>query len=226
VVHERALARVPERLGEKEAAAVPEAFITAHDAISTQAGLRPGEVLLVHGAGGGVGPAAVQIGRLAGARVFASVRNDRARDAVAGLGAGPLPDQGFEEALLAATDGRGADVILELVGGSHFPANLRALAHKGRIVVVSIASGNEVALPLVTLMQKRAAIRGTVLRARPLEEKAAAVHAFERELVPGLADGRLVALIDSVFPVERVTDAFDRLGSSGKVGKVLLEFPG
>jgi NADPH2:quinone reductase len=224
LVHERCVTAVPDALDEQGAAAVPEAFITAHDAVCMQSGLRPGETLLVHGAGGGVGGAAVQIGLFAGARVLGTVRADGARTAVAEAGAEPIDDTDFAQAVLEATAGRGADVILELVGALHFPANFDALAVKGRIVVVGVGAGHEFDLSLRALMQKRASIRGTVLRARPLEEKAAAVRAFEREVVPGLAGGRLRPAIDSVFPAEHATDGFDRLEASGKVGKVLLEF--
>jgi putative PIG3 family NAD(P)H quinone oxidoreductase len=218
-VHERAVARVPDRLTDEAAAAVPEAFITAHDAVVTQAGLRPGETLLVHGAAGGVGSAAVQIGLCHGARVVAVVRSDAAAKVVAALGAEVVRDDRFADAF-----GGAADVILELVGAPHFPANLEVLAPKGRIVVVGVGAGQEIDLPLLVLMQKRATIRGTVLRARPLEEKGTVVRSFEREVVPFLAAGRMRPLVDSVYPADRVTEAFDRLESSGKLGKVLLDF--
>lgn len=225
VVHERCVTRIPSSLGDREAAAVPEAFVTAHDAVCTQAGLRPGETLLVHGAAGGVGSAACQIGALAGARVLAAIRSEPGAGALDALGAEPIPDDGFANAVLERTDGRGADVILELVGAPHFPGNLEALAPGGRIVVVGVGAGHETTFSLLALMQRRALVRGTVLRPRPLEEKALAVRAFEREVVPALASGRIRPLIDSVFPAERVTDAFDRLESRGKTGKVLIEFP-
>jgi putative PIG3 family NAD(P)H quinone oxidoreductase len=218
LAHERCVARVPDALDERGAAAVPEAFITAHDAAFTQAGLRPGETLLVHGAGGGVGTAAVQLGMAAGARVVATVRTPQVEHPVASLGAEVVREQDFPGGAPSA------DVILELVGGAHFPANLDVLARRGRIVVVSVAGGNEIKLPLVVLMQKRATILGTALRSRPLEEKAAAVRAFEREVVPGLASRRLRPLVDSVHPADEVRAAFDRLGERGKVGKVLLDF--
>lgn len=223
-VHERCVARVPDAIGERAAAAVPEAFVTAHDAICTQAGLRPGETLLVHGAAGGVGSAAVQIGVSMGANVLGVVRSDEAAAFVRELGATPVADDGFAGAVHELTGGRGADVVLELVGASHFPANLDALAEKGRIVVVGTGSGAEIGLQLFWLMRKRASIRGTVLRARTLEEKALAVRAFEREVVPALASGRMRPVVDSVFPAERVTDAFERLEGSGKRGKVLVQF--
>jgi NADPH:quinone reductase len=224
LVHERCLARVPERLEEREAAAVPEAFITAHDAARSQAGLTPGEMLLVHGAAGGVGTAAIQIGLATGARVLGVVRSARAAEAVGELGARPIEESDLVSGAQEATDGRGVDVVLELVGAPHFPADLEALAPGGRIIVVGVGAGQEATIPLLRLMQKRATVRGTVLRPRPLEEKAAAVRAFEREVVPALADGRMRAVVDSVYAVDDVADAFDRLAGRGKVGKVLLEF--
>lgn len=219
LVHERCIAQVPDALGEQEAAAIPEAFITAHDAAFTRAGLRPGETLLVHGANGGVGTAAVQLGHAVGARVVATVRTLKVEEAVASLGADVLHEADFPGAMSVSPD-----VILELVGATNFPANLDVLARRGRIVVVSVAGGNEIQLPLGMLMQKRMTIVGTVLRARPLEEKAAAVRAFEREVVPGLASGRLRPLVDSVYPAGDARAAFDRLEERGKVGKVLLDF--
>jgi len=222
--HERCVTRVPDVLDERGAAAVPEVFITAHDAVAMQAGLRPGEVLLVHGAAGGVGSAACQIGVSLGARVLGTVRSEAARVAVEALGVEPVDDEGFAAAVLELTGGRGADVVLELVGAPHFPGNLEALAPKGRIVVVGVGAGQEVSIPLLALMGKRATLRGTVLRARSLEEKATAVRAFEREVVPGLAAGRLRSLVDSVFPADEVRAAFDRLEGRGKLGKVLIEF--
>lgn len=224
LVHERCITTVPARLEVQEAAAIPEAFITAHDAIMSQAGLRMGETLLVHGAAGGVGSAAVQIGLSAGARVLGSVRSDAATAAVRDLGAEVVPDDSFASAVAETTGGRGVDVILELVGAQHFPANLDALAPLGRIVVVGVGASAEIKLDLLGLMKRRGSIRGTVLRARPLEQKAAAVRAFEREVVPGLADGTMRARIDATFAAERVRAAFDRLGAPGKVGKVLVEF--
>jgi NADPH:quinone reductase len=224
LVHERCLAPVPERLDDREAAAVPEAFITAHDAVRSQAELTVGETLLVHGAAGGVGTAAVQIGLVTGARVLGVVRSERASAAVRELGAEPIENETFAHRVDEATEGRGADVVLELVGAPHFEDDLEALALRGRVVIVGVGAGQETTIQLRTLMQKRAVVRGTVLRPRPLEEKAAAVRAFEREVLPALADGRMRPLVDSVFPGADVTEAFDRLAGSGKVGKVLIEF--
>jgi NADPH2:quinone reductase len=222
VVHERSVTRVPDRLGDDEAAAVPEAFITAHDAVCIQAGLRPGETLLVNGANGAVGSAAVQIGIAVGARVLGSVRSDEAAEVVRALGAEAVSGPDLVSAVSGATAGAGADVVLELVGAPHFPGNLEALATLGRIVVVGIAAGSTIELDLMGLMRRRASIRGTVLRARPLEGKAAAVRAFECEVVPMLADGRVRARVDATFALDEVHAAFDRL--SERSGKILVAF--
>ena len=221
VVHERHAVAVPERLDDEEAAAVPEAFITAHDAIVSQAGLRAGDVLLVTGANGGVGTAAVQIGVLAGARVFASVRSEEAGGRLADLGAEVVAPGDAVERVRSAG---GADVVLELVGSPNLAGDLDALATKGRIVIVGTGAGDEAPLSLRALMGRRGRILGTVLRARPLEQKATAVQAFGHEIVPFLADGRAHGIVDRVFPAEQVDDAFEYMARPGKFGKVLLGF--
>jgi NADPH:quinone reductase len=222
VVHERHVGRVPDALADEDAAAVPEVFITAHDAVFTQGGLRMGETLLVTGANGGVGTAALQLGRALGARVFGSARSSEIRSRLEDeLGVETVDADGFDRPLAEAG---GADVVLELVGAPNLERDFDALAPKGRIVVVGTGAGAEGELSLRKLMGKRARLIGTVLRARPLEEKAAAVQAFAREVVPLLADGRLRAVVDRVFPAEQVTDAFQHMVRPGKLGKVLLAF--
>jgi NADPH2:quinone reductase len=221
VVHERHVVAVPERLDDEEAAAVPEAFLTAHDAIVTQGGLRSGNVLLVNGASGGVGTAAVQIGRLTGARVIATARDEDARRRLEELGADAVaPDEGVER---ARAEG-GADVVLELVGGPNLAGDLEALATWGRVVIVGTGAGAEATLSLRALMARRGRILASTLRARPLEEKAAAVQAFGREIVPALEDGRVHGVVDRVFPIEEFEEAFEHLARPGKFGKVLLRF--
>jgi NADPH:quinone reductase len=224
LVHERAVARVPDTLNDEDAAAVAEAFITAHDAVAVQAALRPGDHLLVHGAAGGVGSAAGQIGVRMGARVIGVVRHEPGRELMRSLGATPVGDDDFAAAVARETGGHGADVVLELVGAPHFPGNLEALAVRGRLIVVGVAAGHEVQLSLLRMMQKRATLKGTVLRARPIEEKGAAVRAFERELVPALAAGTIRPLVDRVFDAADASAAFDHLAAPGKTGKVLLRF--
>jgi NADPH:quinone reductase-like Zn-dependent oxidoreductase len=221
VVHERHVVAVPDRLDDEEAAAVPEAFITAHDAVITQAGLGPGDVLLVNGANGGVGTAAVQIGVLTGAHVFASARSDGARGRLAELGADAMD---AEDAFRLVRGEGGADVVLELVGAPNLAGDLEALAAKGRVVIVGTGAGDEAPLSLRALMGRRGRILGTMLRARPLEEKAAAVQAFGHHVLPFLADGRAVGIVDRVFPAEEAVDAFDYMAQPGKFGKVLLRF--
>lgn len=222
VVHERCVTRVPERLDPGQAAAVPEAFITAHDALR-QCRLRPGETVLVHGATGAVGSAAVGIACVSGARVIAPIGSSEGAEAVASIGAEPVDDRA--EAIASAAGPRGVDVVVELVGGASVETALDVLAVGGRIVVVSVAGGSTAELDLLRLMVRRATIRGTVLRARPLDEKAAAVQAFAREVVPMLADGRLTPSIDTVFDIDDVRAAFGRLAERGKRGKVLVRFP-
>jgi NADPH:quinone reductase-like Zn-dependent oxidoreductase len=220
-VHERHVVAVPERLDDREAAAVPEAFLTAFDAIVSQAGLGPGDVLLVNGANGGVGTAAVQIARHIGARVIASARSDEAQARLAELGAEAVGPGDVEERVGAAG---GADVILELVGGPNIAGDLAVLATKGRLLLVGSGGGDTAELSLRAVTGRRARILGTVLRARPLEEKAAAVQAFGHHLLPALAEGRLRGIVDRVFPVEQADAAFDYMAQPGKFGKVLLEF--
>jgi NADPH2:quinone reductase len=220
-VHERHLAPVPAGLDDRSAAGVPEASITAHDAIVTQAGLGPGDVLLVNGANGAVGISAIQIGHALGARVFANARHDHLRERIAALGAEPVAPENTVERV---RDAGGADVVLELVGAPNLAGDLDTLAPKGRIVVVGTAAGAEAPLSLGKLMGRRASVRGTLLRARSLEEKAVAVRAWEHAVVPLYGDGRATMPIDRVFPAAEAADAFDYLGRPGKFGKVLLEF--
>ena len=210
-VHERHVARIPDDLTDREAAAVPEAFITAHDAVFTRAGLALGETLLVNGASGGVGTAAVQLGVAAGARVLANARSHREA----------LTDMGAEPCVLS--EARGVDVVLELVGAANLAGSLEALALRGRIIVVGTGAGADTELSLRALMGRRASVMGTVLRARSMEEKAAAVQAFARSVVPHLAAGRARPVIDRVFPVAEAAAAFEHLSAPGKLGKVLLE---
>ena len=181
-------------------------------------------MLLVHGAGGAVGTAAVQIGLLAGARVFGVARSVEARERVQAQGAEALAEEDFAVRVQELTTGAGVDVIVELVGAPHFPANVDALATLGRIVVVGVGAGARIELSLLRLMQKRATLRGTTLRARSVIEKAAAVAAFERDVVPALAAGRLRVDIDSVYPAWEAGEALEHVAAKGKLGKVLLSF--
>jgi NADPH2:quinone reductase len=215
VVHERVLMPVPQALDWPAAGGLPEVFTTAHDALFTQAQLRPGERLLVHGGAGGVGTAAIQLARAAGARVTATVRRAEMREAVADLGAEVIGCEGFAE--------HGPfDVILELVGAPNMPENLNALATRGRIVVIGVSAGVKSELNLLALMGKRARIHGSTLRARPLEEKALAARLLEHEVLPLFADGTLGVPIAETFPLDAAAEAYERFTAGGKLGKIVL----
>ncbi len=216
VVHERTAMPVPEELDWTAAGGVPEAFTTAHDALFTQAGLMCGERLLVHGAAGGVGMAAVQLGTMAGARVTATVRDPACREAVSALGVLALAPDDFAAA-------GPFDVILELVGAPNLPGNLAALASRGRIAVIGVGAGFNAELNLLALMGKRATIHGSMLRSRSLEDKAAAARLVERAVLPGFASGDLSVPVAATFPLDGVTDAYARFKAGAKLGKIVLE---
>jgi NADPH:quinone reductase len=219
VVHERILMPVPDNLDWAAAGAVPEVFTTAHDGVFTQAGLEAGERLLVHGGAGGVGTAAIQLGRAAGARVTATVRSPEHRDAVAELGAEVIAPEGFEA--------HGPfDVILELVGAPNLPGNLQALSLWGRIMVIGIGAGAKAELNLALAMQKRARIYTSTLRARPLEEKAITARAMERSVLPLLASGAVRTPVAATYPLAQAPAAYDRFAEGGKFGKIVLTVNG
>ena len=219
VVHERILMPVPDNLDWVQAGGVPETFTTAQDGIFTQAGLRPGERLLVHGGAGGVGTAAIQIAHASGARVTATVRNPDLRAAVAALGAEVIAPEGF-------ADHGPFDVILELVGALNMPGNLEALALWGRIMVIGISAGAKAELNLGLAMQRRARICNSTLRPRPLEEKAMTARAMERSVLPLLASGAVRVLVAATYPLEEAVAAYDRFAEGGKLGKIVLTMGG
>jgi putative PIG3 family NAD(P)H quinone oxidoreductase len=215
VVHERVLMPVPQNLDWPAAGGLPEVFTTAYDAVFTQAGLRAGERLLVHGGAGGVGTAAIQLGTTAGARVYATVHNADLHNQAAQLGAEVLDPEGFAE--------HGPfDVILELVGAPNLPDDLNALRTGGRIAVIGIGAGAKAELNLGLLMAKRARIHGSTLRARPLEEKALTARAMERSVLPLFESGRLRVPIAATYPLERAEEAYERFAAGGKLGKIVL----
>jgi NADPH:quinone reductase len=216
ILHERLLMPVPDSLSWVEAGGLPEVFTTAHDALFTQAQLRAGERLLVHGAAGGVGTAGVQLGIMAGARVTATVRSEGKRDAVAELGATVLAPGEF-------TDHGPFDVVLELVGGPNMDANLDALETGGRIVVIGVGGGPKAELFLPKLMGKRARIQASTLRARPLEEKAVCARLVEHHVLPGFATGALRVPIAETYPLDEVERAYDRFAEGDKLGKIVLD---
>jgi putative PIG3 family NAD(P)H quinone oxidoreductase len=221
VTHERALARIPDGMSFEHAAAIPEAFVTAHDAIVTQAGLRGGEVLLVHAAGSGVGTAAVQLGRALGAYVIGTARtaDKLARAAALGLDAQVVPD---DAGRFAAQVKPAPHVVLELVGGGYLAEDTRCVVPLGRIVLVGLLAGAKAELDLGLVLRKRLRIFGTVLRSRPLEEKLAAMRAFEDQIVPLIARGKLAPVIDTVMDLDQAAAAHARMASNAGVGKIVL----
>src|SRR3954454_18701198 len=214
-VNERLVMPIPDELDWVAAGGVPEVFTTAHDALFTQAGLNCGERLLVHGAAGGVGMAAVQLGVMAGARVTATVRNEANRERIGALGVNAIAAEGFEEA-------GPFDVILELVGALNLAANLRALATRGRLSVIGVGAGAKAEVNLAVLMAKRACVFGSTLRARALEEKAVAARAVEKFVLPGFASGDLSIPVTADLPLEQAAEAYERFQQPGKLGKVVI----
>jgi NADPH:quinone reductase-like Zn-dependent oxidoreductase len=217
LVPESLLMRVPEALDLIAAGGLPEVFTTAHDAVFTQAGLHAGERLLVHGAAGGVGSAAVQLGHAAGAQVTATVRNEAHRAAVAAMGATVIAPEGFEQA-------GPFDVILELVGAPNLAQNVTALDIGGRIVVIGISAGATAEVNLGILMVKRARILASTLRARPLDLKAQTARALERDVLPLFESGALHVPIAATYPFEQAAEAYDHFAAGGKLGKIILTF--
>jgi len=215
VVHERMLMPVPAKLDWPAAGGFPEVFATAHDAVFTQAGLQPGERLLVHGGAGGVGTAAIQLGAAVGARVTATVRNPDSRAQVAELGASVVEPEGFAQ--------HGPfDLILELVGAPNLDGNVDALATNGRIVVIGISAGAKGELNLAKLMYKRGRILASTMRARPLEEKALMTRGLERHVLPLVESGAIRVPVAESFSLDEAAAAYERFAAGGKLGKLVL----
>jgi len=228
VTHERTLAAIPSNLSWTEAAAVPEAFITAHDALVTQAQVRPSERVLIHAIGSGVGLAAMQLASAAGAIPFGDARSaekiDRARELGLAEGVVVGDDLGIiAKRVLEWTQNVGVEIVLDLVGGLYTPASIAAAAPQGRIILIGTMAGRDVSLPLGVILGKRLTIRGTVLRARPLEEKIAATRAFAAQVVPLFAQGVVRPVVDRVFPLDQIAAAHRHLESNTTFGKVVLE---
>jgi len=227
VTHEREAVPVPERVSLTEAAAIPEAFFTAFDALVLQGGLGAGERVLVHAVASGVGTAALQILHASGATVLGTGRHgdklERA-EAVAPFTAIAVARDTprFAERVLELTGGAGVDLVLDLVGGRYTAESLACLAPRGRMMLVGTVDGVKSELDLRLILGKRARITGTVLRARPLEEKMALAREVERHVLPLLARGTYRAVIDRVLPVDQVAEAFEHLVADRNVGKIVL----
>ena len=227
LIEESLLARVPDNLDFVEAAAIPEVFITAHDAVFTQAELKSGESLLIHAVGSGVGLAALQMAKANGATVIGTSRtNDKLeRCDEFGLDHGLVSKDGqFAESVLRFAGNKGVDVILDLVGGPYLEQNLICLGTKGRLMLVGLPAGRKAEFDLGMALSKRLKIIGTALRTRSLEEKSDAVRRFENEVVPLLANRKVRPNVDRVFPASEVRAAHEYLESNKSFGKVILEF--
>ena len=212
---------------------VPEAFVTAHDAMVTQAHVSAGEWVLVHAIGSGVGTAALQLARALGARVVGTARTpdklERCRRLGLDVGIEPprTPDGTLDVdalawAIVEATQG-GAHVTLDLVGGDYLAADVNAAAPKGRIVCIGTMAGGRATLPIMSILGKRLTLIGTVLRGRDVVEKAAATDAFVRDVVPLLADGRVAPVVEATFPLAQADEAYALLESDATFGKVILD---
>ncbi|HKE55177.1 MAG TPA: NAD(P)H-quinone oxidoreductase [Pyrinomonadaceae bacterium] len=221
------LAAVPANLDWALAAAVPEVFITAHDALFTQAKLQPGESLLVHAAGSGVGTAAIQLARATGAKSFGTSRTAEKLERAKEFGlSGSLVIEGGPTSLPGAvhewTNGRGIDVVLDLVGAGYLEANLKSLAPRGRMMLVGTTSGARATIDFGIVMSKRLKLMGTVLRARSEEEKATATRLFAAQVVPLLADGSVRPVVDRTYRLEEIGAAHARMEANENFGKIVL----
>lgn len=226
--NESLLTKIPENLNFTQAAAVPEAFITAHDAIFTLGALKSNESLLIHAVGSGVGLAGLQLAKADGAFVIGTSRTaDKLHKCGEfGIDAGITVVSGtsFANAAKEKTNGKGVDVILDLVGAAYFQQNLASLAPKGRLMLVGLTSGAKAEFDLGTALKKRLRIIGTMLRGRAIEEKAEAIAKFGEMVIPLFQTGKITPNLDRVFPVENVREAYQYLASDKSFGKVVLEF--
>ena len=227
VVHEREAMRIPQGLSFEEGAAIPEAFLTAYDALFTRLELLMGERVLIHAVGSGVGTAALQLARAAGAVTIGTSRSPEKLARAAELGLDVGIDTGKEDlaaALENATYGSGVHAVVDLVGGRILEESLRGLAQGGRVVVVGTVAGSKVELDLGLLLRRRIRIVGTVLRTRPLEEKIALAREFSSTVLPLLSSGKIRPVIDRVYPFAEIADAHRQMEGNDTFGKIVLKW--
>ena len=223
-IHERQAMAVPSGVSLQDAAGIPEVFITAWDALVVQGGLTSGRWAMVHAGASGVGTAAIQICKAIGARIVVTCSGGKV-EACRTLGADVVVDYGtqdFVAEVATATDGAGVDVILDVIGGDYVERNIASLAVKGHIIQVGVMAGKPVPLNIGLLLGKRASITGTVLRARPLEEKIAISQRFASEMLPLFSTGQLKPVIDSVYAFADIASAQEYMASNGNVGKIVI----
>ena len=224
-VHERLLMSVPASVGVADAAAIPEVFLTAWDALVVQCGLTSGRWALVHAGGSGVGTAAIQIAKAIGARIAVTCSAGKV-EACRSLGADVVIDYGsqdFVAEMMTATGGVGADVVLDVIGGDYVDRNLRAVAVQGHVIQVGLMGGGNANVNVGLLLARRATMIGTALRARPIEQKASVVQRFIHEMLPLFDLGALRPIIDSRFPLHQIVDAHRYMASNANTGKILID---
>jgi putative PIG3 family NAD(P)H quinone oxidoreductase len=227
VVPERTLVRVPASLDPLAAGGVPEAFITAHDALFTQGQLRLGERLLIHAVGSGLGTAMVQLARAASCTVLGTARSENKLERAEALGMDigiHAPEGRFAAKVREATNGAGVNMVADVLGGGALHENLASLSYQGRMVVIGLMSGSREEVDLSQLLTRRLKLWGTVLRSRPLEEKIAATRAFSEQVVPLLARGVVKPVIDRVYPAQAVQAAHQQMARNENFGKIVLTF--
>ena len=220
--------RTPQNLTDLEAAGLPEVFITAFLNLFLIGGLKSDSTALVHGGSGGVGTAAIQLAKCAGARVFVTAGSPDRCQACLELGADAAfnhRQDDFSAATLDATDGHGVDVVLDCIGASYLDRHLDVLAPYGQLVVIGLQGGAQTEMDLSRLMRKRITLTGSTLRARPVDEKGRINEAFVRRFGPELVTGAIRPIIDRVLPMEEVAEAHRLLAAGEIFGKLVLEMP-
>lgn len=223
VTHEGLLVEIPANLDFIQAGGIPEVFMTAHDALFTQAGLRMGERVLIHAAGSGVGTAAVQLARAAGATTYGTSRTPAKLEAARALGLNVgLSDQNFASEIQRLTGGAGVHVVIDFVGAPYLEQNLQSLALWGRLVFLATMGGTHSNVNLGILMQKRISMRGVTLRTRTLEEKMAVTRRFAAGVVPLLANGQVKPVVERVYALDEIIEAHRAMGENRNFGKLIV----
>lgn len=223
LVHEGLLVEIPQNLDFVQAAGIPEVFMTAHDALFTQAGLQMGERVLIHAVGSGVGTAALQLARAAGATTFGTSRTPRKLELARelGLDAG-LSGENFASEVIRMTNGEGVHVVIDFIGAPYMAQNLQALMMWGRIVFLATMGGAQADVNLGLLMGKRISMRGITLRTRTLEEKLGVTRRFATGVLPLLASGKVKPVIEQVYPLEEIGEAHRVMGENKNFGKLVV----
>lgn len=223
LVHEGLLVEIPANLDFVQAAAIPEVFMTAHDALFTQAGLCMGERVLIHAVGSGVGTAAIQLAKATGARTFGTSRSPAKLERARELGLDfALPAHDFAAEVQRLTGTQGVQVVLDFIGAAYLEQNLQALGIWGRMVILSTMGGAQGSLPIGLLMGKRLSVKGVTLRTRTLEEKLAVTRAFASSVLPLLASGAIRPVIERVYPLTQIGAAHTAMGANENFGKLVL----